>query len=328
MNESLAAVVAQVTGVDAASIHISLRPPLEIQSNRLYDAWAGDRHLIVKEFLKPAEFDDAPRREAHALERLVPLDVAPQPVHYQPQTSEFGPLVLYAYMEGEMWGRRCPSAAELEQLAEVWLQVSALPTEGLWLSRGYERTLRAREDAFRAHFQAYAAWAESHFRPALRAVDLCFGLMERCRAVTRELDDCAPPLCFCKSDSRFANVIRRPDGRLGLVDWEDSGLRDPARDLADVMTHPYQEDLLACDEWRALLEPYLAVRGEIDPQLAQRVHLYLAIFPVFWLSTLIRAGLRSATVRGAQSRDATERQATPLPGPRVGLAGDGFYKGA
>jgi len=31
------------------------------------------------------------------------------------------------------------------------------------------------------------------------------------------------PLCFCRSDARFANVIARPDGRLGLVDWEDSG---------------------------------------------------------------------------------------------------------
>ncbi|UCC63732.1 MAG: hypothetical protein JSV36_01345, partial [Anaerolineae bacterium] len=136
MSEALGNIVAQATGMDLASIRISLRPPLEVQSNRLYDAWAGDWHLIVKEFLKPAEFDDAPRREICALERLALLDVAPQPVCYQPKTSEFGPLVLYEYMEGEMWGRRRPSAAELGQLAEVWLQVGAVPTGGLWLSRG------------------------------------------------------------------------------------------------------------------------------------------------------------------------------------------------
>jgi hypothetical protein len=85
-----------------------------------------------------------------------------------------------------------------------------------------------------------------------------------------------------------------------LIDWEDSGLRDPARDLADAMTHPYQEDLLASDEWKALLEPYLAVRGEVDPQLAHRVHLYLALFPAFWLSNLIRAGLLFASQQAAK----------------------------
>jgi hypothetical protein len=313
MNEALTAIVAQTTGTDPASVRVSLRLPLEIQSNRLYDAWVGDRHLIVKEFLKPAEFDDAPRREIGALERLAPLDVAPQPVYLQPMTSEFGPLVLYEYMEGEMWGRRRPSAAELGQLAEVWLKASALPTEGLWLSRGYEGTLREREETFLAQFQAYAVWAESQFRPALRAVDLCFSLMERCRAVAGELDDCDPPLCFCKSDPRFANVIRRPNGRLGLIDWEDSGLRDPARDLADVMTHPYQEELLAFEEWRALLDPYLIVRGEIDPQLAHRVHLYLAIFPVFWLSNLVRAGLSSASQQAAEIGQLSEKRSHGMP---------------
>jgi thiamine kinase-like enzyme len=223
-------------------------------------------------------------------------------VYDQPRTSVFGPLVLYEYLEGEMWGRRRPSAAELGQLANVWLQVSAISAEGLWLSRGYKGTLQQREAGFLALFQAYAAWAEMHFHPAMRALDLCFGLMERCRAVARELDECEPLLCFCKSDPRFANVIRRPDGRLGLVDWEDSGLRDPARDLADVMTHPYQEDLLALDDWQALLEPYLAVRGEIDLQLARRVQLYLAIYPVFWLATSIRTRLQ-ATRSGRVSRE-------------------------
>jgi hypothetical protein len=79
-----------------------------------------------------------------------------------------------------------------------------------------------------------------------------------------------------------------------MVDWEYSGLRDPARDLADVMTHPYQEDLLAAEDWQALLEPYLAGRSASDPRLAHRAHLYLAVFPVFWLAVSIRAGIRAA----------------------------------
>jgi hypothetical protein len=35
------------------------------------------------------------------------------------------------------------------------------------------------------------------------------------------------PVCFCRSDARFANVIARRDGRVGLVDWEDSACATP-----------------------------------------------------------------------------------------------------
>ena len=87
-------------------------------------------------------------------------------------------------------------------------------------------------------------------------------------------------------------MIRRPDGRLGLVDWEDSGLRDPARDLADITFHANQEDLLSPNEWQAFLQPYAAVRGQSDPALLHRTHLYAALFPIFWLAVLMRDGLR------------------------------------
>ena len=83
----IAASVAAATGVSPSSVRVALRPPLEVQSNRLYDAWAGERRLIVKEFLIPAEHQDAPRREYAALELLSPLDVAPQPMFYQPQPT-------------------------------------------------------------------------------------------------------------------------------------------------------------------------------------------------------------------------------------------------
>jgi aminoglycoside phosphotransferase (APT) family kinase protein len=99
------------------------------------------------------------------------------------------------------------------------------------------------------------------------------------------------PLCFCRSDARFANVIARPDGRVGLVDWEDSGLRDPARELVDLLHHPNQEDLLGPDEWRPFLDRYLPSRGA-DAGFAERVRGYLALFPVFWLGVLLTEGLR------------------------------------
>jgi len=115
------------------------------------------------------------------------------------------------------------------------------------MSRGYERSfgervLEEHEAMFRAQFESYVEWAQVRFRPALQAAELCLNLVERCRDTVRELQACEVPLCFCRSDPRFADVIRRPGGCLAMVDWEDSGLRDPARDLADVTTHPYQND--------------------------------------------------------------------------------------
>ena len=291
-NESLNAMVAEATGLPRAMISIAVRPPLDYQSNQLYDVWADRRHLIIKEFLKPDEFAHAPVREYRALELLSALDIAPQPVFFQPNPDPpLGPIVIYEYLEGEMWVRRCPSANELAQLAEVWLMVNALPTDNLWMSRGQDRSLDDVWAGFLTRFQRYAAWTETAYAAGRQAADLCLGLLERHRVVVRELTDSDPPLCFCRSDPRFANVIQRPDGRLGLVDWEDSGLGDPARDLADIMTHANQEDLVSPDEWQAFLQPYLAVRMGLDPGLRRRMHLYRAVFPVFWLNLLLGQGL-------------------------------------
>jgi thiamine kinase-like enzyme len=96
-------------------------------------------------------------------------------------------------------------------------------------------------------------------------------------------------------------VIRRPDGRLGLIDWEDSGLRDPARELADLLTHPNQEDLLTMPQWQAFLRPYLAARGQLDGQIAHRMQLYLATFPLFWLALMMDQGAKRARKQAINS---------------------------
>jgi aminoglycoside phosphotransferase (APT) family kinase protein len=169
-----------------------------------------------------------------------------------------------------------------------------VPTEELWDSRGHGRPVAEAEEWFRERLGAYGRWAEAEFPEGRRGLDLCLELLERRRIVGQELDGHEPVLCFCRADTRFANVIARPDGRLGMVDWEDSGLRDPAKDLADLATHANQEDLLSPGDLRAFLDPYLAERGRLDPGLERRMQLYLALFPFFWLAVLVGNGLRRA----------------------------------
>jgi hypothetical protein len=286
--EIIPRLVAQASGLPPSAIAIVPRPRLEYQSNDLYGSgWMA--RWIAKHYSRPNEAFDAPLREHWALERLAALDIAPQPVFYDPA---LGPLVIYEYMEGEMWDRARPGPAALARLAETWLQVCAVPAD--WPARGLEAPPLELAASFQAAFQDYAAWAAAEFPPGQRAAEICLGLLASRLPAFRALGEHSPRLCFCKSDPRFANVIQRPDGRLGLVDWEDSGLHDPAKELADMLTHPNQEDLLSWDDWQAFAQPYTAACERQDPHFAGRIHLWLAVFPIFWLSIQLRRGLKLA----------------------------------
>jgi hypothetical protein len=193
-----------------------------------------------------------------------------------------------------MWNRKRPSPAQLRQLADLWLQLNALPVNGLWLSRGHYASLMELAGRFQLWLQTYREWGAAHFSPAAPLADLSLDILQKRQAVFENLERLPSTLCFCRSDARFANVIQRPDGRLGLVDWEDSGRRDPASEVADLLTHANQEDMLDEQGWRPFLDHYLPVHQTADAAFAERLRNYLAIFPIFWLALLLNAGVRRA----------------------------------
>jgi aminoglycoside phosphotransferase (APT) family kinase protein len=283
-------IVQTAAGGKPAAFTIHLRQPLDYQSNRLYDVWLSNQHWIAKEFLKNDELFDAPRREIKALEHLLPLDLAPRPIFCDPS---LGPVVVYEYMEGVMWDRQPPSETDLSQLAAAWLKINSVQVD--WFSRGSERGLPEIENQFRAGLQAFVMWATNNYPPARKTADLCLNLFEKRRQVVQELAELEPVYCFCRSDPRFANVIRRQAAPLGFVDWEDSGLRDPARELADLIMHPNQEDLLTWEEWQPFRQPFLERHCQADQYVVNRSHLYLAIFPFFWLTGLMNLGIKRFT---------------------------------
>jgi len=286
--DAVRAAVACALGRPATHGEIRLRPAAAHQSNRLYDVYVKGEHLIAKEYLRE-EVPDAAQREYAALRHVESLHLAPEPVFFDPSVS---PVVVYRYMEGEMWDRRVPTARELGDLAELWLRFHWLDSAGLWIARGSRGSWVDIVTVLRTRLEAYARWADHRSSQSRASARLCLEALERCVTAAAPLIRTeAPPLCFCRSDTRFANVITRSDGRLGLVDWEDSGLRDPAREVADLFTHPNQEDLLDVSAWQPFLSLYMKSRRD-DVDFEQRLRGYLAIFPVFWLGILLADSMR------------------------------------
>ena len=268
----------QAAGFDSASIRVVLRPALAHQSNRLYDIWADGTHAIAKEFLHPDELQDAPLREYQALQLLRPFGIAPVPIFYD---SRLAPIVIYGFLEGTMWDRQRPTPQMLGLLAERWLQLTSIPPEQLWPSRNAQLSFHVIVDRFRSGLGQYAYWAQQNFPEGQAAAALCLELLDARQDVVQQLMSMEPVWCFGRGDARFSNVIQRPDGQIGMIDWEDSGLRDPARDLADLVAHPNQEDLLRMVEWQAFFQPYLAMREAADPTLMARMQCYLGLYPLF-----------------------------------------------
>jgi len=288
---SLERIASEVLGFPGEVLSITLRPPLDHQSNNLYDLRVPGGRFILKEYLVPEEFDKAARREFDALKLLAPFDLAPKPVHYQPANLPEKPIVIYEFLKGEMWDRIRPSRDQLEKLAHCWLAFHQVPTNDLWGSRGYRDhdTLADRVDR---RFSLYKDWVTAYHPLGLKVLPLWTELIRRLRQVNHELLQLERVEAFCRADPRFANVIERPNGRLGLVDWEDSGLRDPAIDVADMINHPNQEDLVREEDWEAFLLPYLSERESGDPHLRRRIHLCRFILPVFYLAGLLGHGVR------------------------------------
>ena len=294
MEKHLLSLSSQLAGIEIHKIKLSIRPPLTHQSNRLYDIWFDNQHWIAKEYLNKDEFADAPRREHLSLQLIEHLDIAPKPIHYAPLTAHARPIVFYKYMEGKMWDRKTPTEIELSRLAQVWLTMHQAKHDNLWLSRGQESSLEEALIRTKHKLQAYRDWAHQFYPQGAVAADWGFEILKNREPELNMLSAMEQVLVFSRADPRFANVIAKPDGQLGLVDWEDAGLRDPARDLADMMIHPNQEDLVSTALWEAFLKPYYKEHTTYDPQIEQRTHLYQSGACLVWYAGLLYFGVNRA----------------------------------
>ncbi|MEM7336304.1 MAG: phosphotransferase, partial [Chloroflexota bacterium] len=266
------------------------RPSIDLQSNDLYDLIKDNQRFILKAYLKADEQEEAPRREFQALTLLEATDLAPKPIFFNPQA---GPFVIYEFMKGEMWDRKRPSSSQLTELADAWLTINAVQNEQHWLARGSQHPIRY--PWVKKMFYEYGAWLETAVYANKATIKRLNQSLQHIKPIFQKIAETTPKRLFSRSDPRFANFIERPNGRLGMIDWEDSGWHDPAYATADLLLHANQEDLLTLDEWQPFLNPYFAERTRTDPQFEQRFVWYMAVLPFFWLGLFLKLSITHHT---------------------------------
>jgi thiamine kinase-like enzyme len=88
---------------------------------------------------------------------------------------------------------------------------------------------------------------------------------------------------WCHGDPNIRNILMTATG-VQLVDWEYSGIGDPAREIANLMTHPFARSM--SDERRQwVVERYANISGEIDMSLRIRVEYALRL--AWWCVRLL-----------------------------------------
>ena len=89
--------------------------------------------------------------------------------------------------------------------------------------------------------------------------------------------------CWGHGDTNIRNLIQASEG-IKLVDWEYSGVSDPAHEIAMLMSH---HNAAAAGEahWDWVAEQYAAQSGE--PDMLRRIHVFYALRLAGWCVRLL-----------------------------------------
>ena len=97
------------------------------------------------------------------------------------------------------------------------------------------------------------------------------------------LPDIRTSRCWCHGDPNIRNMLVTGTG-VRLVDWEYSGVGDPAREIAGLMAHPMART--ASEERRQwIAERYAGLAGE--PDMLERIQVQYALRLAWWCVRLL-----------------------------------------
>jgi aminoglycoside phosphotransferase (APT) family kinase protein len=89
--------------------------------------------------------------------------------------------------------------------------------------------------------------------------------------------------CWCHGDPNIRNLLVTTSG-VQLVDWEYSGIGDPAQEIAGLLTHPFARSISEKRrQWIA--EHYASLSG--DPDMLPRIQVQYALRLTWWCVRLV-----------------------------------------
>lgn len=223
-------------------------------------------------------------REYRALSVLdtLGLDLAPHPVLFD-ETAYSLPLIVETWVEGEVIADPPDSAAAWAQLIDYYVNIhnvtcAQVCAAGMALEKPilYAESAEACKELIRQKITRLPLNAQPESLRRLYA-----------RFDARRLPHWdAPPLALARNDPNPRNFIRRGGQAWASVDWEYSGITDPAFDFADMLTHPQYIDVSSGQQAR-LIDEYVArmdKSGSTDTGRAARIRAYQLTMTVWWVA--------------------------------------------
>lgn len=217
-----------------------------------------------------------PDREWDALTALSDHapDLAPRPLRRAEETGR--PVVVMSRLPGSSLGRRALTARQVEAVAEALVELHAAVPAGV-LGRFPRRVWHPAEalEVLRARSAEPPAGLHGDVRRAFAVGARWIRSAEASRVASEDV-----PQVLAQGDGNIANVVWDGD-RCRLVDFEDSGLGDPAFEVADLVEHPstWLRGVLVAEDLLRLL-----VR---DADGARRVLRARRVLAFHWLHVLL-----------------------------------------
>lgn len=260
-------------------------------------------------------------REWTALDRMwrAGLGLAPEPIVYLPDGPLPQPAVVYRWAEGASLTRQITGVQDLAGLVSALGTIhraSDVPDMGSLIAYHQPPEYAAYVAEIRENVDRVQVWASRPKSDAGLLPDWAADLpllapaISETVALAEELvrasgmSGAYPQRALIRVDGNLDNILSNAHGRLTFVDWEYSGVGDPAYDLAELRWHPSAGHLPAV-WWDEALDSYAPPIA--DGEFSKRLALYSRLLPIWWVG-------RSALflLEGA-GQVATRPRLSPIP---------------
>jgi aminoglycoside phosphotransferase (APT) family kinase protein len=246
----------------------SITPITGGANNLLYHVTYDDVNYAVKFTLKD------PRRRAYreytalALLQSLGLDLAPCPILFDEDTYSL-PVIVQSWIEGEVNATFPDTDEAWTGLLNYYKAVHGIEAPLDTLDKPVLYAENADQCKAIIHQKVERLPLDAQ-PPSLRLLTTRFERMKLPRWKQ-------PTLSLTRTDPNPRNFIYRPDRTWASVDWEYSGVTDPAFEIADLLAHP-QFIPLSRDRQEWIIQHYC--QGDEDCEI--RIRTYWLTMTLWW----------------------------------------------